>query len=84
MAWAEMENYRQLQQEYEQAREQFVAEESAYRKAVEEHGDTAELRKRYEELSSKRNALESQLDTLKQIRNAAAQNRDAVAQTLVI
>ena len=84
MAWAEIENYRQLLQEYEQGRDQFAAEEAAYRKEVEQNGDTAELQKRYEELASTRGALETKLDQLKQIRNAAAQKRDAAAQTLVI
>jgi uncharacterized coiled-coil DUF342 family protein len=84
MAWAEIEKYRQLRQEYEHGRDQFVAEETAYREAVKEHGDTPELRKQYEDLVSKRSALESKLGELKQIRSTAAEKRDAVAQTLVI
>jgi chromosome segregation ATPase len=84
MAWAEIENYQQRRKEYEQGREQLVAEEAAYRKALEMASDPVALQKQYHDLVTKRAALEAKLAELKEIRSSAAQQRDEVGQAFSI
>lgn len=85
MSWTEIESYRQLEQEYEREREQFVAEEKAYRDAIESgNGDASVLRGQYADLAAKRIALEHKFEALRQMRNNLAHKRDEVSRALVI
>ena len=77
MAFADAENYRQLQQEYDRALESYQQAEAAYREAAQRDPTDPALAQQYEDLASRRRELEQQYDRLKEIRSGLASERDA-------
>lgn len=82
MATAEVENYRQLEQDYERERAEYEQMEEAYRKV--EASGSAEALQLFDELKVKRSALEGLYDQLKDARSDLAQLRETASKKVVL
>jgi DNA repair exonuclease SbcCD ATPase subunit len=82
MASAEIENYRQLQQDYERERAEYEQAEEAYRKV--EASKSEEAFQLFDELKAKRSNLDSLYGKLKNARSELAQLRETASRKVLL
>jgi CHASE3 domain sensor protein len=70
--WSSLESYRQLEREYEQAREEYARRESEYRDLLANDRGNPELRTRYSQLADLKRKVDDLYSQLTALRNELA------------